>query len=114
MKRFLSSWQGLLAGILGVVLFFNAPELIRIYDPEAGQIDGGFLHKLVCAAVLYLAIIFFGWIGFQISFPSMDKWADRNIGEAFDEMPNHVKFLYTQTGFIVMLLTFILCLIIVF
>ena len=114
MKRLLSSWQGFLGGVLGVVLFFNSPWMIRLYDPSAGQADGGFLHKLVSATVLYLFMIFLSWVGFQISFPSMDKWADKNIGEAFDGMPNHVKFLYTQTGFIVMLLTFILCLIIVF
>lgn len=112
--RFLSSWQGLLAGIIGILLFLFSPFIIYLYDPTSGVVNAGFLHFLISGITVYLFTIFFAWIGFQISFPSMDKWADKNIGEAFEGFTQREKFLYAQAGYLTMLIDFIICLIIVF
>lgn len=110
MKRLLSSWQGLAAGGLALAVYLVLPYLIRLYDPTAGVFDAGYLQWLGLAVVLYFACIFFGWVGFQIAFVSVDRAADRKLADWFEEMSPRAKWWATQILFCLMLILFLVCL----
>jgi hypothetical protein len=50
---------------------------------------------------------------FQIAFPSLDKNADRNIGDWFEALSPREKWYSTQALFLLMLVLFFSCLAIV-
>ena len=110
MKRFLSSWQGLLAGVLGISLFLFSPKFIFMFDPSSGICDGGYLHRVFTAMATFLIGIFTVWIGWQISFPSMDRWADTHLNDAFKNMAGLHKILMVQGTFIFLFIIWILTL----
>ena len=103
-RRILSSWQGLAAGVLAVAVFLIAPFLIRKVDPTAGMFDGGFLQWVALAVVVNFLGVFVAWVGWQIAFRSMDKWADENLLQVWEK---HVrprdKWRYVQATFVLML-----------
>lgn len=113
MKRIIASWQGLMAGIIALVLYLFLPTIIRWYDPTAGTFDAGYLQWYGLAVVLYFGSIFFAWVGFQIAFPSIDKAADKGISKWFNEMSPSSRWWATQVAFFLMLLVFLICLVLV-
>lgn len=102
MKRLLSSWQGLLAGILAVILYVISPGLIRWQYPTAGTYDGGELQWILLATVVYLWGIFVSWIGWQIAFRSLDYAADKQLNIWFGQLSPVKKWLAVQVTFTVM------------
>ena len=58
------------------LLLLNAPALIRLYDPTAGQLDGSVLQLLVWAGLIFLGGILFLWIGLSAGFPTVNRYLD--------------------------------------
>ncbi len=111
LRRVVSSWQGLACGIAALALYIASPILIRRYvDPTAGTFDGGFLQWIALATVAYFWGLFVIWFGWQKAFPSMDKWADVHLKQAFDGLPNWAKFVAVQSTFILMAVFWLLIL----
>lgn len=113
LHRIISSWQGLLAGIVALTLYLALPSILRAYDPTAAVFDAGYLQWIGLATVLYFSAIFFGWVGFQIAFRSIDKQADADIGTWFTSIDPRAKWIFTQALFTLMLILYIVCLCIV-
>ena len=113
MKRFFSSWQGLGCGAVALALYLVLPVFLRWYDPTAGLFDAGYLQWVGLATVLAFWTVFVGWVCFQIAFPSVDKQADRHIGAWFQALSDREKWYVTQSLFVLMLLLFLVCLVIV-
>ncbi len=113
MKRFISSWQGLVAGAVALALYLSLPIFLRAYDPEAGLFDAGYLQWVGLATVLAFWTVFVGWVCFQIAFPSLDKEADKNIRDWFNSLSPREKWYSTQGFFLLMLVLFFACLAIV-
>ena len=109
-RRFLSSWQGLLAGILALTLFFKSADWIRAYDATAGVFDAGILQHIALVTVYFLWGVFLVWIGWQIAFPSMDKWADGKLSRAFENLSDLYKILMVQISFALMGLAYLILL----
>jgi len=107
MKRFLSSWQGLAAGLLALTIYLLLPPLIRIYDPTAGTFDGGYLQWLGLAVVAFYVAIWATWTGWQLAFPSTDKESDRNLSAWFDDMPPRWRWVAVQATFLFLFWGFI-------
>jgi hypothetical protein len=112
-KRLISSWQGLVAGAVALALYLALPIFLRAYDPEAGLFDAGYLQWVGLATVLAFWTVFVGWVAFQIAFPSLDKDADKKIGEWFEALSPREKWYSTQALFLLMLVLFFSCLAIV-
>lgn len=104
LSRLFSSWQGLVAGLLALSLYFGAPAVYRYFDPTAGEfpIDAGYLHWVTLAAFVYLGGIFFTWVGWQIAFPSTDKAADQYLADWFQSLTNREKWIAVQSTFLIM------------
>jgi hypothetical protein len=113
LHRILSSWQGLLAGIIALVIYLALPPILRAYDPTAAVFDAGYLQWVGLATVLFFSTIFFGWVGWQIAFASVDKKADTEIATWFEAFTPCQKWIITQGLFLAMLILFIVCLCIV-
>lgn len=105
MRRWLSSWQGWLAGVCAVFLFLVSPLLIRLYDPTAGVWDGGVLQWLLLAAVAAALGVGLMWTLWQIAFPSTDAEADEgdNLRWWFAQMSPAQKWWAVQGTFLFML-----------
>lgn len=110
MKRLFSSWQGLAAGAIAILIWFLSPLLIRAIDPSAGSDDAGQLQWILFAACQFFAGIFVVWAGWQIAFRSMDAWADKYLRSAFENLPEPFKLLMVQASFVVMLIYWVACL----
>lgn len=110
LRRFFSCWQGLLAGIVAVLIFLASPIFIRKLDPTAGLFDAGFLQWVLLAMVIFFFGIFLTWIGWQLAFRSMDRWADEHLSDSFAHLPELVKNLLVQISFAVVLFYWIACL----
>jgi len=112
MKRLLSSWQGLLAGLTAVFVFIGSGPVLRWLDPTAGVFDAGFLQWIVLASVVYLWGIFMTWIGFQIAFKSLDILTDTPgwLAGTFLALPPWLQYLWIQGCFILMGIAWLVCL----
>jgi hypothetical protein len=110
MKRFISSFQGLVAGLAALCVYLALPSVIRIYDPTAGVFDAGYLQWVGLATVLTFWTIFIGWVGFQIAFRSIDREADRAIAIWFESLGPREKWYVTQIAFLMTLALFLVCL----
>jgi amino acid transporter len=109
-RRWLSSWQGLLAGILALGAYLALPALLRAYDPTAGVFDAGYLQWVGLSTVLSFWAVFVGWLSWQIAFSSIDKAADRRLPEWFEALSPREKWYATQVTFALMLGLFLLAL----
>jgi len=109
-RRWLSSWQGLLAGILALGAYLALPTLLRAYDPTAGVFDAGYLQWVGLSTVLSFWAVFVGWLSWQIAFSSIDKAADRRLPEWFEALSPREKWYATQVTFALMLGLFLLAL----
>lgn len=110
MKRWLSSWQGLLAGVVALCVYLVLPELLRLYDPSAGVFDAGYLQWIGLSTVLSFWAVFVGWLSWQIAFTSIDKAADKKLSRWFEALSDREKWYATQATFALMLLLFLLSL----
>jgi len=110
MKRILSSWQGLTSGVLALTVYLFLPPVLRWYDPTAGAFDAGYLQWLGLGVVLFFAMIFFGWVGFQIAFRSLDRMFDINSRKWEKELSGRELWYATQAFFFLMLVLFLCCL----
>jgi hypothetical protein len=106
-KRWLSSWQGLLAGVAALGLYLLLPELLRMYDPTAGVFDAGYLQWLGLSTVLSFWAVFVGWLSWQIAFTSIDKAADKKLTKWFEALSDREKWYATQFTFVLMLILFL-------
>lgn len=110
LQRFLSSWQGLLAGVVAIALYLALPIALRAYDPTAGVFDAGYLQWLGLATVLSCWAVFVGWVTWQIAFRSIDQAADQKLGVWFEGLSDREKWYATQATYILMLVLFIIAL----
>lgn len=102
-RRIVSSWQGLVAGLVALAMFLISPVLLRLYDPTAGLWDAGVLQWLVLATVAFCWGVFIAWVGWQIAFPSTDKAADEHLSAWFDEMSPWARWVAVQATFVALL-----------
>lgn len=102
MKRLLSSWQGLFAGVLAVALYVISPDIIRWQYPTAGTYDGGELQWILLATVVYLWGVFLAWVGWQIAFRSIDRAADKQLDSWFENLSPAFKWIAVQVTFTIM------------
>lgn len=109
-RRWLSSWQGLFAGLLALGAYLLLPTLLRAYDPTAGVFDAGYLQWVGLSTVLSFWAVFVGWLSWQIAFTSIDKAADRRLSEWFEALSAREKWYATQITFLAMLGLFLLAL----
>jgi hypothetical protein len=77
MKKLFSHWQGLATLLAAIVLFFVSGPLLRLMDPTAGTFDPGYLQRPIVALGYHLFMNSALWVGFQLSFPSLDERLDR-------------------------------------
>lgn len=75
-KSILSKFQGLPALLVANLLFWISPSLVRFMDPTAATFDAGYLQRPIIAAVYFFFGIFVMWVGFQIDFPTLNRWLD--------------------------------------
>lgn len=108
--RFLSCWQGLLAGVVALALYLALPLALRAYDPTAGLFDAGYLQWLGLATVLSFWAVFVAWVTWQIAFRSIDKSADQRLAAWFEGLTDREKWYATQATFVLMLALFIVAL----
>lgn len=106
-RRWLSSWQGLFAGLLALGAYLALPPLLRAYDPTAGVFDAGYLQWLGLSTVLTFWAVFVGWLSWQIAFTSIDKAADRRLSEWFEALTDREKWYATQITYALMLALFL-------
>jgi hypothetical protein len=109
-RRFLSCWQGLLAGIISLGAYLALPPLLRAYDPTAGVFDAGYLQWIGLSTVLTFWAVFVGWLSWQIAFSSVDRAADQRLSEWFDALSDREKWYATQITFALMLGLFLIAL----
>ena len=109
-RRFLSCWQGLLAGVIAIALNLALPVALRAYDPTAGVFDAGYLQWLGLATVLSCWSVFVGWVTWQIAFRCIDRSADQKLCVWFEGLSDREKWYATQATFIFMLLLFVIAL----
>jgi hypothetical protein len=61
-KRFIRRYNGWIAFLVGLLLYFLVPKFYHLFDPTAGQYDAGYLHPIV----LTMVVVSFG-AGFAFS-----------------------------------------------
>ena len=109
-RRFLSCWQGLIAGLISLGAYLALPPLLRAYDPTSGVFDAGYLQWIGLSTVLTFWAVFVGWLSWQIAFRSVDRAADQRLSEWFDALSPREKWYATQITFALMLGLFLLAL----
>jgi hypothetical protein len=110
LRRILSSWQGLIAGLVAVSLYLALPVFIRVYDPTAGIFDAGYLQWIGLATVLSCWSVFVAWVTWQIAFRSVDRAADERLSQWFEALSDREKWYATQATYALMLALFIVAL----
>ena len=116
LRRILSSWPTLVAGLVALVLYLGSPHVIRLYDPTAGAFDGGYLVWVVLGIALSYVVGFSGWILWQLLFASLDRLTSNESGEWgnleqwFKEMSPCQKWWAVEGTFIFVLLFILICL----
>lgn len=109
-RRFVSCWQGLLAGIISLCAYMALPPLLRAYDPTAGVFDAGYLQWIGLSTVLTFWAVFVGWLSWQIAFSSVDRAADQRLSDWFSALSDREKWYATQITFALMLSLFLIAL----
>lgn len=106
LRRALSSWQGWLAGLIAIAIYFTFPLVGRIIDPTFQGIVPVFgvavIHLIALASLLYFTMIAMTWAGWQIAFKSLDKLYDGRIGELYNRLPPWFSVLMIQLSFVFM------------
>jgi len=116
LRRFLSSWHGLIAGLVALAVYLCLPLAIRWYDPTAGVFDAGYLVWVGLGTFLALWAGFVGWVMFQLFFASLDKAAASdsdewgNLRSWFDDLPTWAKWMSVQFAFAFCVIVFLFCL----
>lgn len=110
LTRLLSSWQGLLAGVIAISLYLALPIALRAYDPTAGVFDAGYLQWLGLATVLSCWAVFVAWVTWQIAFRSIDRSADEHLSRWFEGLSDKEKWYATQATYALMLILFFVAL----
>ncbi len=110
LKRLVSSWQGLTAGVIALGIYLVLPVYLRRLDPTAGLFDAGFLQWLGLAGLLYFLGIFLGWLGWQIAWRSVDRAADTGLNRWFEAFAERERWLLAQGTFVLMVVYYLICL----
>jgi hypothetical protein len=104
--------QGLAALIIAGVLFYLSPALLYFLDPTAGSFDLGYAQKPLVAAAWFFVATFCSWLAFQLDWPDLNRWLDRDGGfdTAFRELSGLGKICLALTVFALLFLGFLICL----
>jgi len=116
LRRILSSWKGLAAGLVALTIYLLLPPVIRLYDPTAGVFDAGYLQWVGLATFLAFWAGFVGWVLFQLLFASLDaasantkdEWG--NLKTWFEHIAPHKRWYLVQSAFVLCVLLFLICL----
>ena len=119
LRRFFSSFRGLLAGLVALGVYLILPEVIHAYDPSAGLFDAGYLQWVGLATFLALWAGFVGWVLWQLIFSSLDKSSSTqedewgNLHVWFEALPPQQKWYMLQLTFLLCVAIFLICLMLV-
>jgi hypothetical protein len=116
LRRILSSWKGLAAGLVALTIYLLLPPVIRLYDPTAGVFDAGYLQWVGLATFLAFWAGFVGWVLFQLLFASLDaasantkdEWG--NLKTWFNDLSDGQRWCAVQGAYVLCVLLFIACL----
>ena len=80
MKRWLkTSFQGLLALAVAIIIFFFLGPILQGFDSTAGVVDLGSLHVLAFGGVRFLFCTFLAWSVLQLDWSILDGYIDRGL-----------------------------------
>lgn len=107
-------WQGLVALVLGILIFLGSPEILHSIDETAGAFDLGYLQRPILALVFFLFATFAAWLAFQLDWPDLDKWIDDEDGEGFaddlQKLSPLSRIVLGVSVFFLLLAAFLVCL----
>lgn len=72
-----SNFQGLMALLVAIIIFFFLGPILQGFDTTAGTVDLGSLHVLAFGAVRFLFCTFLAWSVLQLDWKLLDRYIDR-------------------------------------
>jgi hypothetical protein len=116
LRRIFSSWHGLLAGLIALVIYLALPPIVRAYDPTAGVFDAGYLVWVGLATFLAFWSVFVGWVIWQLAFASLDRATSDHrsewgrLQEWLEYIPPAHRWYIVQVTFVLCVVLFLVCL----
>lgn len=72
-----SNFQGMMAILVAIIIFFLLGPILQGFDTTAGVVDLGSLHVLIFGAVRFLFCTFLAWSVLQLDWKILDRYIDR-------------------------------------
>lgn len=84
--KFFKTWNELLLGPLGILVWLISPWLIREIDPTAATFDFAVFQKIIFALVAFCVFSFSSWMLIRIQFPAVFRYLANQFDQDFDSL----------------------------